>query len=195
MLESMISMPVPTRAEVSDVATAVFEGADAVMLSAESASGQYPSQAVGMMHKIAVEVERDPVYRSIISAQRASPEKTAADAIAIAARDMSETIDIKALVAWTSSGSTALRISRERAAAPLLALTPSLETARRLVLAWGVHAVVTEDAHDIDDMAARACQWAQQEGLASSGERILIVAGVPFGTPGATNMIRAAFVR
>jgi pyruvate kinase len=190
----MISLPVPTRAEVSDVATAVFEGADAVMLSAESASGQYSTEAVAMMNRIAIEVETDSVYRSIIAAQRAEPERTAADAIAIAAREMSETLDIKALVAWTSSGSTALRISRERAEAPLLALTPNVETARRLVLAWGVHAVVTEDAHDIDDMAVRACQWAKHEGLAGAGERILIVAGVPFGTPGATNMIRVAFV-
>lgn len=194
MLESMINLPVPTRAEVSDVATAVFEGADAVMLSAESASGQYSTEAVAMMNRIAIEVETDSVYRSIIAAQRAEPERTAADAIAIAAREMSETLDIRALVAWTSSGSTALRISRERAEAPLLALTPNVETARRLVLAWGVHAVVTEDAHDIDDMAVRACQWAKREGLAGAGERILIVAGVPFGTPGATNMIRVAFV-
>jgi pyruvate kinase len=194
MLESMITAPVPTRAEVSDVATAVFEGADAVMLSAESAAGQYPVEAVATMNKIAVEVERDPYYRGIINAQRAAPEATGADAIAVAARNVAETLDMRAIVAWTSSGSTALRLARERPAAPVLALTPNRETAGRLAVAWGVHAVVTKDAHDIDDMARRACKFAAREGFAKVGDRIIIVAGVPFGTPGATNMVRIAFL-
>ncbi|MEJ0091925.1 MAG: pyruvate kinase [Methylocella sp.] len=194
MLESMISAPVPTRAEVSDVATAVFEGADAVMLSAESAAGQYPVEAVATMNKIAEEVESDAYYRGIINAQRATPEATGADAVAVAARNVAETLDLKAIVAWTSSGSTALRISRERPTAPILALTPNPETAGRLALAWGVHAVVTKDAHDIDDMAVRAGKFAAREGFAKVGERIIIVAGVPFGTPGATNMVRIAFI-
>ena len=194
MLESMITAPVPTRAEVSDVATAVFEGADAVMLSAESASGQFPFEAVATMNRIAEEVESDQVYRAIITAQRAAPEPTGADAIAVAARDVAETLDLKAIVAWTSSGSTGLRIARERPQPPILALTPSIDTARRLALVWGVHALVTDDARDIDDMAARACRNAALEGFASVGQRIIIVAGVPFGTPGATNMVRIAFV-
>jgi pyruvate kinase len=158
MLESMISAPVPTRAEVSDVATAVFEGADAVMLSAESAAGSYPVKAVATMNRIAEEVERDAYYRSIINAQRAPPEATNADAIAIAvaARNFAETLDLKAIVAWTSSGATAFRIARERPEAPVLALTPNRETACRLALVWGVHAVVTKDAYDVDDMARRA---------------------------------------
>ena len=195
MLESMIASPVPTRAEVSDVATAVFEGADAVMLSAESAAGQYPIEAVSTMNRIAEEVERDQVYRAVINAQRAAPEATGADAIAVAARDVAETLDLKAIVAWTSSGSTGLRIARERPQPPILALTPKTETARRLALVWGVHAVITEDARDVDDMADRACKIANSEGFARAGQRAIIVAGVPFGTPGATNMVRIAFVQ
>ncbi len=183
MLESMIALPVPTRAEVSDVAAALFEGADAIMLSAESASGRYPIEAVATMNKIAEEVEHDSFYRQILNAQRPAPEATVADAIATAARDVAETLDLKAIVAWTSSGSTAFRISRERPEPPVLALTPNRDTARRLALIWGVHAVVTDDAQDVDDMAARACVIAAAEGFASPGERIIIVAGVPFGSP------------
>jgi pyruvate kinase len=194
MLESMIALPVPTRAEVSDVATAVFEGADAIMLSAESASGQYPIETVATMNRIAEEVERDAFYRQIINAQRAVPEATGADAIASAARNVAETLDLKAIVAWTSSGSTAFRIARERPEPPVLALTPNRETARRLALVWGVHAVVTEDAQDVDDMAERAITIARKEGFAGPGERIIIVAGVPFGSPGATNMVRIAYI-
>ncbi len=196
MLESMIASPVPTRAEVSDVATAVFEGADAVMLSAESAIGRYPLESVVMMNKIAEEVERDLNFRGIINAQRAPLEAVDTDAIAIAgaARNLAETLDLKAIVAWTSSGATAFRIARERPKAPVLALTPKPETASRLALVWGVHAVVTKDAHDIADMARRACKIASREGFAEPGERILVVAGVPFGTPGATNMVRIALV-
>jgi pyruvate kinase len=193
MLESMITAPVATRAEVSDVATAVFDGADAVMLSAESASGQYPIEAVTTMNRIAEEVERDPLYRRIIENQRQAPEATGADAIAVAARDIAETLDLKAIVAWTSSGSTAFRIARERPEPPILALTPNRETARRLAIVWGVHAVVTKDADDVDDMARRACKFANREGFSHEGDRVIIVAGVPFGTPGTTNMVRIAF--
>jgi pyruvate kinase len=194
MLESMINAPVPTRAEVSDVATAVFEGADAIMLSAESAAGQYPAEAVAMMDRIAKEVENDQVYRQIINAQRAAPEATGADAIAVAARDVAETLDLRAIVAWTASGATGLRIARERPIPPILALTPNLSTARRLALVWSVHAFVTADARDVQDMADRACRFAFAEGFAKPGQRVIIVAGVPFGTPGATNMVRIAFV-
>src|SRR5690606_35182467 len=146
MLESMITSPVPTRAEVSDVGTAVFEGADAIMLSAESAAGQYPVEAVETMNRIAVEIERDSNYRAIINAQRAEPEPTGADAIASAARSIAETLDLKAIVAWTSSGATGLRIARERPPTPVLALTPNVDAGRRLSLVWGVHPIVTEDA-------------------------------------------------
>ncbi len=194
MLESMIQSPVPTRAEVSDVATAVFEGADAVMLSAESAAGQYPVEAVATMNRIAEEVETDAVFRAVISGQRAAaPDPTGADAIAVAARDMAETLDLAAVCAWTSSGSTAFRIARERPQPPILALTPNRDTARRLALVWGVHAIVTKDASDIDDMARRASKFSNREGFSEEGDRVIVIAGVPFGTPGATNMIRIGF--
>ncbi len=194
MLESMITSPAPTRAEVSDVATAVFEGADAIMLSAESASGQYPVEAVAMMSRIAEEVESEGVYRGIIAAQRTPPERTGADAVAVAARDMAETLEMKAIVAWTASGATALRVARERPRAPILALTPYVDTARRLTVVWGAQAAVTKDANDVDDMANRACKFAVRQDFARPGDRIVIIAGVPFGNPGATNMVRIAFI-
>jgi pyruvate kinase len=194
MLESMISSPVPTRAEVSDVATAIFEGADAVMLSAESAAGKYPVESVAMMDRIAREIEGDELYRSILDAQRATPESTGADAIADAARHIADTLDLAAVVCWTSSGSTALRVARERPRPPVIAVSPNIATGRRLAVVWGVHCVITEDARDQDDMVDRACRIAFREGFAKQGQRIITVAGVPFGTPGATNMLRIAYV-
>jgi len=194
MLESMISSPVPTRAEVSDVATAIYEGADAVMLSAESAAGQYPVEAVATMNRIAMEVETDPTYRTIIQAQRAEPEATGADAIAAATRQIAETLDLNAVVCWTSSGATALRVARERPQPPTMSISPNVSAGRKLALVWGVHSVVAEDARDQDDMVNRACRIAFKEGLARVGQRVIIVAGVPLGTPGATNMVRIAFV-
>ncbi len=195
MLESMITSPVPTRAEVSDVSIAVFEGADAIMLSAESASGQYPVEAVAMMNKVAVAVENDVNYRSIIRAQATEPEATAADAISAATRQVAETLDLAAIVTYTSSGSTAIRAARERPSKPILALSPQRRTVRRLSVVWGVHCVETEDAVNLEDMVDRACVIAYQEGLARPGDRIAITAGIPLGTPGATNMLRIAFVR
>ncbi len=194
MLESMISAPVPTRAEVSDVATAVFEGADAVMLSAETAAGAYPVEAVAMMDRIAASVESDPLYQSIIESQRTPPEETTPDAIMAAVHEVTQTIHARAIICWTSSGSTALRAARERSEAPIIVLTPSLATARRMSLVWGLHSVHTEDAHDMDDVVDRASRFAFQEGFANPGERVVITAGVPLGTPGATNMLRVAFV-
>jgi pyruvate kinase len=194
MLESMITNPVPTRAEVSDVATAIFEGADAVMLSAESAAGQFPVEAVAMMNRIAEEVETDPTYPSIIHAQRTPPEATGADAIADAARQIAETLGLAAIVCWTSSGSTGLRVARERPTSPIVAISPNEATGRKLSLAWGVHCVVAADARDLDDMVDRAGRLAFRDGFAKAGERIIVVAGVPLGTPGATNMVRVAFV-
>ena len=192
MLESMIVEPVPTRAEVSDVATAVYEGADAIMLSAESASGKWPEKAVATMDGIARAIERDSLYHSILTAQRNEPEATSADAISAAARQVAETLGLQAIVCYTASGSTGLRVSRERPEVPVIALTPNPATSRRLALAWGLHCVLTEDAHDLDDMVSRACSIAQREGFAAPGERIIITAGVPLGTPGATNMLRIA---
>jgi pyruvate kinase len=194
MLESMINSPMPTRAEVSDVATAVFDGADAVMLSAESASGTYPVEAVQTMDRIAMAVEDDELYHSIIEAQRGAPEKTTPDAIMAAVHEVTQTIEARAIVCWTKSGITAMRAARERSQAPIIAPTPSIETARRLCLVWGTHSVITEDIRDFDDMVKRASQIARQEGFAQAGERIVITAGVPLGTTGATNMLRVAFV-
>ena len=194
MLESMISAPVPTRAEVSDVATAVYEGADAVMLSAESASGDFPVEAVSTMNRIAEQVEQDGIYWSIIAAQRNQPESTASDAIAAAAHQIADTLGLKAVMAWTASGSTALRLARARPDATVIALTPKRETARRLALAWGTHPIVTNDASDIDDMSFRACKFAVRERFAGVGDRVIVVAGLPFGTPGATNLVRIATV-
>lgn len=194
MLESMISSPVPTRAEVSDVANAVFEGADAIMLSAESAAGKFPVEAVMTMNRIGEECERDPTYRGVIAAQRPDPESTAGDAIADAARQIAETLDLSAIICWTSSGSTALRVARERPKPPVVAITPNVNTGRKLSLVWGVHCVIAEDAHDQDDMIDRAARISFRDGFAKAGQRVIIVAGVPLGTPGTTNMVRIAYV-
>ncbi len=194
MLESMITAPVPTRAEVTDVANAVFDGADAVMLSAESAAGQYPVEAVSMMDKIATTVEGDPQYIPLMDAQRHEPESTTADAIMAAVHKVTSTIHARAVVCWTKSGSTALRAARERSDAPIIALTPQLDVSRRLSLAWGLHCIYTEDAQDLDDMVDRAARFAFLEGFAKPGERIVVTAGVPLRTPGSTNMLRVAFV-
>lgn len=194
MLESMISAPVPTRAEVSDVATAVFEGADAIMLSAESASGEYPVEAVTTMASIASKVERDPHYPGIIYAQRTPPEATGADAISLAAHQIAETLQLSAIVCYTSSGTTGLRAARERPQVPVLALSPVIQTARRLSVVWGLHSVVTSDATDLDDMVNRACRIVATEGFGKPGDRVIISAGVPLGTPGATNMLRIAYI-
>ncbi len=194
MLESMITSPVPTRAEVSDVATAVFEGADAIMLSAESAAGKFPVEAVQTMNRIGEEVERDPTYRGVISSQRPEPEATAGDAIADAARQIAETLDLSAIICWTDSGSTAMRVARERPHPPVVAITPNVATGRKLAAVWGVHCVIAEDAHDQDDMIDRAARIAFRDGFAKAGQRVIIVAGVPLGTPGTTNMVRIAYV-
>jgi pyruvate kinase len=194
MLESMITSAIPTRAEVSDVANAVFEGADAVMLSAETASGAFPAEAIAVMDRIARAVEDDPLYRGIITAQRQVPEATTPDALLAAVTDVTNTIKASAIVCWTKSGSTGLRASRERPRVPIIALTPIKAMARRLSLAWGLHCVETEDAHDLDDVASRACDIAFAHGFAKNGDRVVITAGLPLGTPGATNMLRVAFV-
>jgi pyruvate kinase len=194
MLESMIASPVPTRAEVSDVATAIFDGADAIMLSAESAAGQYPVEAVATMNRIAEQVESDAIYLPSLHVLHTEPEATGADAIAAAARQVAETLDLSAIVCWTSSGSTGLRVSRERPQCPIIAISPIISAGRKLSVVWGVHCVIAEDAHDQDDMVERACRLAFKEGFAKAGQRVIVVAGVPLGTPGATNMMRIAFV-
>lgn len=194
MLDSMVKAPVPTRAEVSDVATAVYDGADAVMLSAETASGDFPVEAVRTMNAIAEEIERDPLYRGIMDAEHNSPESTVSDAITAAARQVAETIRAAAIVTYTMSGSTALRAARERPKAPILCLTPLIETARRLSIAWGVNPVVAPDAVNFSDMVAKAIVLARNSELAKPGDMLVVTAGVPFGTPGNTNVLRIARV-
>jgi pyruvate kinase len=194
MLESMISNPAPTRAEASDVATAVYDGTDAVMLSAESAAGEYPVESVAIMDRIIKQVESDELYRSYIDAFQAEAERTSADAITLAANLVARTLEAAAIVTYTTSGATALRASRERPDRPILGLITRMVTARKLALAWGVHAVHCDDAADLDEMVQKARQHAKAEGFAGPGESIVVTAGLPFGTPGATNLLRIAWV-
>ncbi|MDE2582562.1 MAG: pyruvate kinase [Rhodospirillales bacterium] len=195
MLESMISAPAPTRAEASDVATAVFDGADAVMLSAETAAGQYPFEAVNIMDRIVARVEQDQGWRAMIDASRPEPERSAAGAIAAAARQVGHTTGAAAIVAFTASGATALRVARERPDSAIIGLTPHAITARRLAVVWGVHAVVSPDAHSLSDAVARAIRIAESEGFAGAGAEIVVAAGVPFGHSGTTNTLRVATVQ
>jgi pyruvate kinase len=190
MLESMIQSPTPTRAEASDVATAVYDGADAVMLSAESAAGQYPTEAVAMMDRIICRVEQDSYYRQLINTDSSIPRATDADAISAAVGRVTNILPVSAIVAYTTSGSTTLRIARERPEAPILSLTPDLATARRLALVWGVHSVHTEDAGSVEDIVAKASRIAAREGFAITGQPLVVIAGMPFGTPGTTNLLR-----
>jgi pyruvate kinase len=195
MLESMISAPAPTRAEASDVATAVFDGADAVMLSAETAAGQYPYEAVNMMDRIVERVERDPGWRSTIEAQRPPPQRASTSAIAAASRQIAHTIGAAAIAAFTEGGSTALRIARERPDVPVLGLTSNLATSRRLAVVWGVHAVQTAEVHSMTEGVARAARLTRTEGFAEPGQEVVVTAGVPFNQPGTTNALRVATVK
>ncbi len=192
MLESMIVSPSPTRAEVSDVATAVYDGADAIMLSAESASGRYPLEAVAMMDRIATSAEADSTHHARVHFTETLPDATTNDAIARAAADMVPTVGAAAIVCFTSSGSTARRVARERPLVPLLVLTPSLKTARRIGLLWGSHAVRTRDVHSFEEMVGKSKRMAIRHRLAVAGDRIIVTAGVPFGVPGSTNVVHVA---
>ncbi len=194
MLESMIQAPAPTRAEASDVATAIYDGADAVMLSAETAVGEYPVDSVAIMDRIMHRVEHDPHYRVLIEAQRCAPENTTRDAISAAARQVAHTLDVAAIVTFTSSGSTTLRAARERPEVPIIGLTADVQVARRLALVWGAHCVVTKEVESFAEMVAVALKMAKREGFAMTNERVVITAGVPFGTTGTTNILRVARV-
>lgn len=194
MLESMIDSPVPTRAEASDVATAIYDGADAVMLSAESASGKYPVVAVDMMNRIIAQVEADPQYRQLIDASHAQarPGGDVAEAVCCAMRHAVALLHAAAIVCYTSSGHTSLRAARERPESAILSLTPVLPTARRLSLVWGVHSVHIADVANVDQMTQRACEVARRDGFAKAGQFIVTIAGMPFGAAGTTNLIRIA---
>ncbi len=192
MLESMIESPMPTRAEVSDVAAAIYEGADAVMLSAESAAGQYPVEAVAMMDAVAREVESDPTYRAVIEASRGGSKASVADAIVSAAREIAETTNIKAICCFSQSGTTALLVARERPRVPIIALTPLVATARRLCLTWGAHCVITDEVDRFKMAVVSAARAARSEGFTSETDLIVVTAGVPFRQPGTTNILRVA---
>ncbi len=194
MLESMIASPTPTRAEASDVATAVYEGADAVMLSAETAAGRYPIESVTMMNRIACRVQQDPLYFPMLESTRIEHEHTAPDAISAAACQVAGTVGAAAIVSYTTSGATALRAARERPGVPILVLTSNLGTARRLAVLWGAHCVHTSDIKSFADMVQKAVRIAHREEIAQAGQRVVVTAGVPFGTPGATNVLRIAWV-
>jgi pyruvate kinase len=195
MLESMINSPSPTRAEASDVSTAVFDGADAVMLSAETAAGQFPYEAVNIMDRIVARVEQDPGWRTLTDADRPPPQRSSAGAIAAAARQVAHTMEAEAIATFTATGSTTLRVARERPDCPILGLTSSEQTARRMAVVWGVHPVITPELHSMTDMVAKAIRAAAQEGFAKPGDEVVVTAGVPFGTPGTTNALRVAIVK
>ncbi|WP_099911802.1 pyruvate kinase [Puniceibacterium antarcticum] len=192
MLESMIESPMPTRAEVSDVATAIYEGTDAIMLSAESAAGAYPVEAVETMHNVAMEVESDPTYRQVIDASRAAKRTSIADGIVAAAREIAETTDIKAIVCFTQKGTTAQLVARERPRVPILALTSSLNTARRLALLWGTNTVQIGVLERFKEAVVSAARAAREGGYATTSDQIVVTAGVPFNTSGTTNILRVA---
>ena len=192
MLESMVDSPVPTRAEVSDVANAIYEGADAVMLSAESAAGHYPLEAVTTMNNVAIEVESDPTYRELLDAAATGSKRTVADAIVSAAREIAETTDIKAICCFSESGTTALLTARERPKVPIIALTSKIRTARRLALSWGMHCVMTGEVERFKMAVVNAVRAARSAGFASETDQIVVTAGIPFNQPGTTNILRVA---
>ncbi|MEY9248646.1 pyruvate kinase [Bradyrhizobium elkanii] len=190
MLDSMVAAPTPTRAEVSDVATAIYDGADAVMLSAESATGRYPREAVEMMDRIIRSTEQHKMYRSIVEATQPGEEQTPPHAVATAAADLASVVHAAAIVAYTSSGTTAARVARKRPSRPILAITPSREVSRRLCLLWGAHSVLSDDVQSYEEMVERATTFAHAEQFASSRDLLVVVAGIPFGQAGTTNNLR-----
>jgi len=194
MLESMITSPSPTRAEASDVANAVFDGVDAVMLSAETAAGQFPYEAVNMMDRIVTRVEQDPDWRKLIEASRPEPEQSTSDAIAAAARQVAHTLGAVAICAFSASGATALRAARERPEAPIICLTPDATTARRLAVAWGVQTSVSPDTHSAEDMVAAVNRLVRQAGLGTTGAPIVMLTGMRFGQAGGTDDLRVVRV-
>ena len=194
MLDSMVHAPTPTRAEASDVATAIYDGADAVMLSAETAVGDFPVESVAMMDRIIGRVERDRIYRKMIENSRSLPEATPADAISAAARQVADTISAQAIVSFSSTGSTTVRIARERPSVPILGLTPNLPVSRQLALVWGVHSMRTRDVDSFGEMMGKSVRVSMREEFALKGDSIVIVAGIPFGIPGGTNILHIATV-
>lgn len=192
MLESMIESPMPTRAEVSDVAAAIYEGTDAVMLSAESAAGNYPVEAVSTMNNVALEVESDATYREVIEASRGGPKQSVADGIVSAAREIAETADIRVICCYTESGKTASLVARERPRVPIIAMTSLIDTARRMSLTWGLHCVKTSELDRFKTAVINASRAARADNFADATDHLVVTAGVPFGQTGTTNILRVA---
>jgi pyruvate kinase len=195
MLDSMVGAPTPTRAEASDVATAIYDGADAVMLSAESATGQYPREAVAMMDRIIYSTEQHKLYRSILLVSSIDEEHSPPHAVAAAAAGLAENIGASAVVAFTSSGTTAARVARKRPFLPILAITPNLQVARQMALLWGAHSVQSANVRSYEEMVTVAETMVKQEAFAREGDSVVVVAGVPFGQAGSTNNLRVARIR
>ena len=195
MLESMMNAPAPTRAEASDVAGAVFDGADAVMLSGETAAGQYPAEAVSIMDRIVTRVEQDVGWRRAVDVSRPPEEGSLSDAIASAACQITRSVGAQAIAAFTASGATALRVARQRPVRPIIGVVPAVDVARRLVLAWGVHPVVSQDTRTMSDAVSRASKIAREEGFATTGDSLVVAAGIPFGQAGSTNSIRVVTIK
>jgi len=195
MLESMIESPAPTRAEVSDVANAVYDGADAVMLSAETAAGQWPEEAVSIMHRIAMQVENDTYYKQRVHLAEINPDQTTADALAKACSSIADTVTLAGIIVFTGSGSTARRVARERPSVPMLVLTPSQKTARKSALLWGAHAVYTRDIGSFEEMIGKGKRMALRHGFGTAGSKLVTLAGVPFGAPGATNLLHVVTLK
>ena len=189
MLESMIESPAPTRAEVSDVANAVYDGADAVMLSAETAAGEWPEETVTIMDRIVAKVEHDQSYAARMQFLETKADPTPADALSHACSTIAATVSVAAITVFTFSGSTARRVARERPSVPMLVLTPSMRTARRVGLLWGAHAVATKDIGSFEEMIAKGKRMALRHGFGKAGSKLIVLAGVPFGTPGSTNLL------
>ncbi|MBT4354231.1 MAG: pyruvate kinase [Rhodospirillaceae bacterium] len=190
MLDSMVHAPAPTRAEASDVATAVYDSADAVMLSAETAAGEFPLESVDMMNRIILEVEGDEAHQILTDEKHEVPEPTVSDAITLAARQVAQTVSASCIITYTTSGSTTLRAARERPSVPILCVTSSIATARRLAMAWGVHSVHIAEEERFSAVVRRALDVSKSQGFAESGDQIVITAGVPMGKPGSTNVLR-----
>lgn len=190
MLDSMIKSPLPTRAEAADVATAIYDGADAVMLSGETAVGNYAVDTVTTMNKIIENVERDPYYQTITDSTHPGAENTTADAICCAMRRIAKLLPVSTTVTFTSSGFTTSRLARERPEAPILSLSPSISTLRQLTLVWGTHAVKASTPENIEEMVKQACELSIREGFSSPGKAIVLIGGMPFGKPGTTNLLR-----
>ncbi len=190
MLDSMIQNPSPTRAEASDVATAIYDGVDAVMLSAESASGHFPQESVSMMNRIIKQVEQDPFYLNLVQVYRPSIRANIYDAMTSAARQVAQTIPIKAIVTFTETGNSTLRETRERPKSPVVALTPNQRTARMMNLYWGTLPIMCEPIASLAEMVKKSSDKLVANKVAEKGDRVIILAGVPFGQRSGTNIMR-----